>query len=65
MRAKKAKILFNCPGLLPFAVLSNKNKPTGIRTQAAIENLNITDKTLQSNVSASTVVLAALVSRKK
>ena len=58
-------IFLNTPGLLPFATLSQTEDKTLILQQvaAAIEQIN--DTQIQSNVAASTAILAGLVLNKK
>lgn len=49
------------PGLLPFAVLSNTTSRAQVLQQVASEINQITDPVQQSNVAASTAILAGLV----
>jgi predicted transposase/invertase (TIGR01784 family) len=49
------------PGLLPFAALARTNDQTGTLRQVAQQIESITDRRLQSNVAASSAILAGLV----
>jgi predicted transposase/invertase (TIGR01784 family) len=49
------------PGLLPFAVLSNTTSPTQVLQQVVSEINKIADPVEQSNVVASTAILAGLI----
>jgi predicted transposase/invertase (TIGR01784 family) len=59
-----AEIFLNKPGLLPFAALSNTPNPEQILNQVASEINEISDNRTQSNVAASTAILAGLVLNK-
>ena len=49
------------PGLLPFAALSQVNDRAQVLRQVAAQVDNLTDRTAQSNITASAAILAALV----
>ncbi|MGF1674701.1 MAG: Rpn family recombination-promoting nuclease/putative transposase [Rivularia sp. (in: cyanobacteria)] len=53
------------PGLLPFAVLSNTPNPENVLNQVAKQINGISDNRTQSNVAASTAILAGLVLNKE
>lgn len=53
------------PGLLPFAALSNASNPEQILNQVAREINQISDNRTQSNIAASTAILAGLVLNKE
>ena len=53
--------LLTAPGLLPFAVLSQTDDPAGVLQQVAQRIGAIGDRTQQSNLAATTAVLAGLV----
>ncbi|WP_414530339.1 Rpn family recombination-promoting nuclease/putative transposase [Nodularia chucula] len=55
------EVFLRTPGLLPFAVLSNTNNQTNTLQAVADEINNISDRRMQSNLAASTAVLAGLV----
>nr|WP_231662380.1 hypothetical protein [Pseudanabaena sp. 'Roaring Creek'] len=52
-------------GLLPFAPLSNTNNPEETLRQVAQQIENITDKTTQSNVAASTAIISGIALNKE
>ncbi len=56
-----AELFLRNPGLLPFAVLSSTENPENVLNQVAREINEISDKRTQSNVAASTAILASLV----
>ncbi|BDA75425.1 hypothetical protein CAL7716_095910 [Calothrix sp. PCC 7716] len=56
-----SNIFLNTPGLLPFAPLSKTSDKTQTLQQVAEAIEQITDSTTQSNIAASTAVLAGLV----
>jgi predicted transposase YdaD len=56
-----AEIFLRMPGLLPFAVLSNATNKTGTLQNVAARIDNIADRRTQSNITASTAILAGLV----
>jgi predicted transposase/invertase (TIGR01784 family) len=56
-----AEIFLRMPGLLPFAVLSNATDKTSTLQNVAAKIDNIADRRTQSNVTASTAILAGLV----
>lgn len=58
------EVFLENPGLLPFAVLSNTPNPEQILNQVASEINEISDNRTQSNVAASTAILAGLVLNK-
>ncbi|MBD2147785.1 DUF4351 domain-containing protein [Sphaerospermopsis sp. FACHB-1194] len=58
-------IFLNTPGLLPFATLSQTEDKTLILQQVAEAIEQINDTRIQSNVAASTAILAGLVLNKK
>ena len=58
-------IFLNTPGLLPFATLSQTQDKTLILQQVAEAIEQINDTRIQSNVAASTAILAGLVLNKK
>lgn len=55
------EIFLQTPGLLPFAVLSNTSNKTNTLQKVAAQIDNISDKRTQSNLAASTFILAGLV----
>lgn len=55
------EIFLQTPGLLPFAVLSNTSNKTNTLRRVAAQIDNISDKRTQSNLAASTFILAGLV----
>ncbi len=59
-----AEVFLENPGLLPFAVLSSTPNPEQILNQVASEINEISDNRTQSNVAASTAILAGLVLKK-
>lgn len=58
---QSTSVFLQYPGLLPFAVLTNTNSPAETLRQVASEISNINDQRTQSNVAASTFILAGLV----
>ena len=50
----------NAPGLLPFAVLSRTSDPQETLRQVAVKVNDIAEKTIQSNIAATTAILAGL-----
>ncbi len=55
------EIFLQTSGLLPFAVLSNTSNKTNTLQKVAAQIDNISDKRTQSNLAASTFILAGLV----
>ena len=55
------KVFLENPGLLPFAVLSGTENPENLLNRVAREINDISDNRTQSNVIASTAILASLV----
>lgn len=64
MWEQPAEIFLNKPGLLPFAVLSSTLNPENLLNQVASEIDGIPDNRTQSNIAASTAILAGLVLNK-
>lgn len=62
---QKSDIFLNTPGLLPFATLSQTEDKTQILQQVAEAIAQINDTQTQSNIAASTAVLAGLVLNKE
>ena len=58
------ELFLQSPGLFPFAVLSQTNKPDNVLRQVAVQIERISDHRSQSNVAASTAMLAGLVLNK-
>ncbi|AFY41067.1 Rpn family recombination-promoting nuclease/putative transposase [Nostoc sp. PCC 7107] len=58
------EIFFNCPGLLPFATLSQTNNQTRTLEEVAQVIEAIEDTRIRSNLAASTAVLSGLVLNK-
>ncbi|MBD2778891.1 Rpn family recombination-promoting nuclease/putative transposase [Iningainema tapete] len=58
------EVFLRTPGLLPFAVLSNTENPESILDSVAREINGITESGVQSNVAASTAILAGLILKK-
>ncbi|MCC5617818.1 Rpn family recombination-promoting nuclease/putative transposase [Nostoc sp. CHAB 5836] len=59
------EIFLQTPGLLPFAVLSNTSNKTNTLQKVAAQIDNISDQRTQSNLAASTFILAGLVLEKE
>lgn len=59
------EVFLRTPGLLPFAVLSRTANPEGVLNQVAKAINEITEFRVQSNVAASTAILAGLLLEKE